>query len=56
MRTHAYWDIQKLPRADSRTRNQQRPNLTVLFIVAVKKFVYAHLFGKRNHKPEIIES
>lgn len=53
MTMDAYWDTQMLPGDDSRTQNHQRPNLTILFVVAVKKFAYAHLFGKRNHKPEI---
>lgn len=48
MRTDVFWDTRKLPVADSKTSKQQRQNLTILFVVVVKKFAYAHTFEKNN--------
>lgn len=47
MRMDAFWDTQKLPGADSKTINHQRQNLVILFVVAVKKFAYAHIWKKK---------
>lgn len=38
---------------DSKTSNHQQQDLTMLFVVAVKKFASAHIFGKRSNKPEV---
>ena len=53
MRMDEFQDTQKLPGADFKTSDYQRQKLTILYVVAVKKFSYAHTLEKRIDKPEI---